>query len=137
MVPDSLRQVTASLPWSLRKEVEGYVSSVDDRRGEIAREAGVRLNNERRRRLLFAAGVRRMWAIVESSFWMVDNSLERLAQHDVHRIQMGSTFYRRGGDMNRTLKELRDSLSELLVELEVQKVVEARSLSELLLVVSE
>lgn len=132
MIPDSLREITDMLPWSLRQDIHGYVSSVDDQRYEIADDAGVELNADRRRRLLFAMGVRRMWAIVNGSYWILDNSLNRLRQCDVHRLQMGSTFYGRQTSSTQQLRDLRSDLAELIDELEIHDVVESTSLPDVL-----
>lgn len=83
-------------------------------------------------RFLFAVGMKRIWAVVNGSYWLLDNSLTLGERNEVTSYQVGSAYQRRGGDLHLALRTLRNDLHSYFVEQELDDVVEARSPREVL-----
>lgn len=109
----SLRYVNSfasELPYSLREQVVDYARSVDQASSEIFKEAEMELTEELRDQLVLVAGVRKLYAICSTSYWLLYNSTTLLGNGDAGIRVGGTTFSRDGGQF---LK-----LSILLRELE-------------------
>jgi len=132
MIPQPLRVVTEELPWRLRQDVEGYVQSVSAAAPEIFSEVRVRFTDELNEQFLFAVGMKRLWALVNGSYWLLDNSLTLGERNEVTSYQVGSAYQRRGGDLHVALRTLRNDLHAYFAEHELDDIVEARSPREVL-----
>ena len=130
----ALQVAVAPLPYAFREQIIGYARAVDSAAPDIAREVSVELTDSVRRKFVFAAGVRRFYAICASSYWTVDNAGALLETMEVGRVRVGRTDYSRGSDMHAGLRRAlgdfdrlverhglatatKKSLSELLIEL--------------------
>lgn len=132
MIPETLRSVTEELPWRLRQDIEGYVHSVSAAATEIFAEVGVEISDTLNERFLFLVGIRRIWTVVNGSYWLLDNSLSLGERSEVTSYQVGSSLQHRGSRLHETLRVLRDDLEAYLVDQQIGHVAEARSPREVL-----
>jgi hypothetical protein len=93
-----LSQLIEALPYNLREQIDGYVASIEAVGVEIFQESKIRYSQEALDRLLFFAGLRRLWTLLDTQYWVMDNSLTLLKQHDVSAVSLGSTDYGRNSD---------------------------------------
>jgi hypothetical protein len=120
-----------ALPFGLRDQLDGYVSAVESVADDIIREAGLEPSQAIRDQLVFAAGVRRLWAMVDGQWAVLDTSLRFLRESRVNGMRVGSALY---GPESRDFVEvqrLRRQLSEELQQLQLQDAVLMDDLSDL------
>ena len=114
----SLRYVNSfasELPYSLREQVVDYARSVDQASSEIFKEAEMELTEELRDQLVLVAGVRKLYAICSTSYWLLYNSTTLLGNGDAGIRVGGTTFSRDGGQflkLSILLRELETVLHE-------------------------
>lgn len=140
MVPQALREVAAELPWRLRQDVTGYVESVSYAGREISAEIGVEMSDELNEQFLFLVGVRRIWAVVNGSYWLLDNSLSLGERAQVSAYLVGGSYQTRGGDFMRRLGRLRTDLEAFLGEhglLDLMETSSPRDLLQMLVALGE
>lgn len=77
---DNLRLLTKQLPYNMREAVDGYASSVYAAGEEIFRNASISYDEQLLDKLVFFAGVRRIWTLVDTQYWIIDNSLSQLGK---------------------------------------------------------
>jgi len=120
-----------ALPFGLRDQLDGYVAAVESVADDIIREAGLDPSQAIRDQLVFAAGVRRLWAMVDGQWAVLDTSLRFLRENRVSRMRVGSAVY--GSDSRDfvDVQRLRRQLSEELEQLELHDAVLVDDLSEL------
>lgn len=121
------------MPFRLREQVIDYVASVADAIPEIFSDAGIEFSAELRDDLLFLAGIRKIWTLVNGQFELVNGALTLLAESDVRRMRIGSMPLDRQSDLYRSLKTLRDGLQRTFIELGIFDTVRAESLTAMLL----
>lgn len=114
MIPKELQNTVEALPWALREQIIGYAKSVDDALPEIFREAGREFDRALGDRLVFFAGVKKLYSIVGSCFWALDNSGKLLESLDVSTIRAGGLDLTRGGNLHARLQALITSLDVAL-----------------------
>jgi hypothetical protein len=121
---DRLQNVVRGLPYNLRDQVIGYARSVDAAAPDIAREADVELSRDLRDRLVFLAGVRKLYAICASTYWAVDNATAFLGRQDISSVRVGRTDYSRGGEIHAGLRALYRDFEAILGQYDLQAVVD-------------
>lgn len=114
MIPKELQNTVEGLPWSLREQVIGYARSVDDALPAIFREAKRDFDSALGDQVVFFAGIKKLYSIVGSSYWALDNSGKLLETLDVSSISAGGLDLTRGGDLHHRLKALVHSLDKAL-----------------------
>lgn len=110
MIPKELKDSVENLPWALRDQIIGYAKSVDDALPEIFREAGHEFDRALGDQLVFLAGVKKLYSIVGSCYWALDNSGKLLESLDVSAIRAGGLDLTRGGYLHTRLHALITSL---------------------------
>jgi hypothetical protein len=131
-LPPELRAVLHELPYSVAETLEGYANSVADSTAAIFEEAGVpRTSAEFEGEFVFAAAIRRLWALVDTQFWILTHSLGLLATRDIGQVRLGGARYSYGSDSYQEVRELRNRLHEQLSELDILTLATAGSLLEL------
>jgi hypothetical protein len=126
---ETLGPITAALPYSLREQIEGYVESVSQSQNEIFRDANVPFSAEIRDRLLFVAGVRRLFNITRSYYWLLDRSLQLLGD-DADALALGRARLRRGEGEMEALRKLVNKLEKALNESGFDETFRYESLSD-------
>jgi len=127
----AFRRVIANLPPRLRDQLDGYVQTVEMHASDIFDDAGVPITPERRNQLVFIAGVRRLWALVDGQYELLHNTLDTLGGQEVDAISIGSTVYAPGSPEYRRVRLLRDQLRERLQELGALDYVQAGTLADI------
>jgi hypothetical protein len=114
----SLRYVNKfapELPYTLREQVLDYARSVDQASPDIFKDAEIALTEELRDQLVLVAGVRKLYAICSSSYWLLYNSATVLGNGDA-RIRVGGTTFSRGEGQFFNLSKLLYDLETVLGE---------------------
>ena len=127
----ALNELIIELPYSLRERIDGYVASVVAESEAIFEEAGVPLTRDLLGGLIFFAGVRKLWAIVDSYYALMVNSLALVESHDIEVMMVGATRYSRHSETYTTIRQLRNQLESQLLELGIYSVLQERSLASL------
>lgn len=108
------------LPPRLREDVVGYARSVQSALPDIFQGAGVAETRDLRDQLVFIAGVKKLYAICSSAFWILDNSLRGLERAEVRQVRLGGVFLSRG---SREWTQLRDAVTAIEVVLQEQRIL--------------
>lgn len=113
----ALEEALEVLPFSLAEQVLSYAKSVEAAAPDIFRSAGLRQTPEITNKLVFVAGIRKLFSIIDSNYWVIDNAGEILErQQDQGQIRVGGTDLSRGGDYHRELSRLRDDFQNVISE---------------------
>lgn len=124
-----LRDMIDELPRSLREQVDSYALFVQEAGPEVFRSLDVDPTPTQVDTLVFLAGLRRLWGLVDSQAWLLDNSLHLLARHDIKEIRVHSAVYSRNAQSYRRLKELRDDMMRELDDLDLSYIREVTTLT--------
>lgn len=109
-----LSSTLKELPYSLREQVLGYAESVAAAAPSIAAEVGIDPSQQRVDELVFLAGIRKLYGLVASSYWALDNSTSLLTTSGVHSVRVGTQDYSRGSSLHTSLKDLFEALDHVL-----------------------
>jgi hypothetical protein len=120
------------LPPRLREDVVGYARSVQSVLPDIFRDAEIAQDEALGNQLVFVAGIKKLYAICSSNFWILDNSLQSLRTADTFEVRMGSLRVSRGSREWIQLRELLGNLEALLSEQRIFDVVLLTSYPEIL-----
>ena len=113
----ALSKAIEDLPYALSEQVLSYARSLELAAPAILKDAGVRPNRELTNTLVFIAGLRKLFSIVDSNYWLVDNTGAILAsQQDQYSVRVGGTDLSRGGTYHHSLTTVRSELIQLLAE---------------------
>ena len=107
------------LPPRLREDVIGYARSVQSALPEIFQDAGVAEAPDLRDQLVFIAGVKKLYAICTSAFWILDNSLRSLQRAEIQQVRLGGVVVARG---SREWIQLRDAVMAIETLLQDQRI---------------
>ena len=107
------------LPPRLREDVIGYARSVQSALPEIFQDAGVAEARDLRDQLVFIAGVKKLYAICTSAFWILDNSLRSLQRAEIQQVRLGGVVVARG---SREWIQLRDAVMAIETLLQDQRI---------------
>jgi hypothetical protein len=128
-----IRDMTENLPPLLREQVLGYAESVRIAAPVIAKDQGIELTQAFEDHITFLAGVKKLFSIVSSSYWSLDNSATLLARSDTFAITIAGRSFSRGSELHQQLHalimDLEDALKESnvlsLVQLNFREIAEA------------
>lgn len=113
----SIERVEALLgesPSSLRDPVIGYAESVKAALPDIFRQAGLASDSLLENEVVFIAGIRKLYAMVSSTFWTLQKALTKLSEREVPNIRIGGHRYSFDSAEYRRLHALHDSLRAVL-----------------------
>jgi hypothetical protein len=113
---ERIEVLVAEFPQSFRDPVVGYAKSVKAALPEIFREADLRPDHALEDEVVFIAGIRKLYAIVSSTFWTLQKALSKLSDRDIPRVRIGGRAYSFDSPEYRQLQTLYDSLHDLLEE---------------------
>lgn len=119
-----LREMTEKLPPSLREQVLGYAESVKVAAPAIANDQGIEFTQTFEDHITFLAGVRKLFSIVSSSYWSLDNSAALLAQSDIPTITIAGRSFSRGSKLHQQIHTLLIDLESELREANVLSIVQ-------------
>lgn len=137
MSKEALYEIIGCLPYNIRIEINGYVDSIENVSAEIFESAGIGYNEGLLESLLLLAGIRRIYSMVDSQFWILDNSLSLVRQQEVRKIRIGSSSYGYDSEEYTEIRELKNELEALITQLGILKYIKATSLSEILVLLGE
>lgn len=109
----ALSDAITDLPYGLSEQVLSYARSLDVAAPEIFREAGIAFSREVADTLVFVGGQRKLFSIVDSNYWVIDNAGAIL------ELQQGQFSVRVGGADLSSMKGVRSFILEfycLIVE---------------------
>lgn len=113
----ALEETVDILPFALADQVLSYAKSVEAASPDIFRNAGIRQSQEVTNKLVFIAGVRKLFSIIDSNYWVIDNAGEILQrEQDQGHIRVGGTDLSRGGEYYRELSNLREDFQSVISE---------------------
>ena len=117
MTIQALSEAIDNLPYALSEQVLSYARALEVAAPEIFRDAGIKQNRELTNVLVFIAGLRKLFSIVDSNYWVVDNVGAILAsQQEQYSVRVGSTDLSRGGTYHQSLSTIRREFTELLTK---------------------
>jgi len=128
---DALTRTVECLPPALKDQVLGYARSIGATAPQIFRDAGVNISSMASGRLVFFAGIRKLYSIIESSHWILDNAGAILERQNLYRIQVGGSDFSRNGEYHRELKTLKRGFDRFLHEQGLEEYIEIRCDAEL------
>ena len=128
---EALTRTVESLPSALKDQVLGYARSVGAAAPQIFQDAGVNISSKAAGRLVYLAGIRKLYSIIESSHWILDNAGAILERQNLYRIQVGGSDFSRNGEYHRELKTLKREFDRLLHEQGLGEYLEIRCDAEL------
>ena len=124
----ALSDAIKDLPYSLAEQVLSYARSMDIAAPEIFKDAGIAFSREVADTLVFIAGLRKLFSIIDSNYWMIDNAGEILEQQqDQFAVRVGAADLSRGGTYHQSLATVRRELVELLSEHQLLQFVQNAS----------
>ena len=127
----ALTEITEDLPHTIANDVMGYARSVQSAIPEIFRDARIREDRDLGDQLVFLAGIKKLYSLISSQYWTLDNSLHLMEQDDVSVVRIGSTEISRGSDYHRRLRVAVREFERLLADANMTELIEIRSYSEL------
>ena len=127
----SLKEAIEGIPYSLSDQVLSYSRSVSVALPEIFDEAGVAYNRDIADQVVFLAGVRKLFSIIDSAYWVIDNASAILEKNDMHRIRVGGTNLSRGADYHYSVEQLRKNLIALLEDNNIYRYIADQSYVEI------
>jgi hypothetical protein len=136
-LPASINRIGAELPFAMRKDLEGYLSSVDAARADIYLEAGINAELVPRETFLFVVAIWQLWVYIDSQRWIVENSLNLARDFDVNAIQAGGMHLSRGSEDVESIRKLHNDLRRWLNRKGLNFVIEIRDLRALLVSIAE
>jgi hypothetical protein len=129
---ERVQQFVQELPPRLREDVISYARSVDRSAPDIFREARMSFDQQLSTRLVFLAGIKKLYAICSGTYWILDNSLHSLQQSETYEVKIGSIRISRGSREYAQLQALLGDLEELLMKQELYELVQISSYVETL-----
>ncbi|WP_338825148.1 hypothetical protein MHOCP_07020 [Moorella humiferrea] len=127
-----LKEILYELPSVMREEIEGYIQSIESNAPSIFEEIEVKHPSEDLvEQLIFYAGIRRIWTLLSTVYWTIDNSLVLMRNYDVTSIRVGTTIYGKKTEYYLRLRQLFQDFNTLLSQLGLKEIVDASNLIEI------
>ena len=132
MSMNSLTRAIAGMPSGMADTVVSYARSVEIALPEIFRDAKRKYRKDVADQIVFLAGVKKLFSILDSTYWMLDNSSAILERQEINAIKVGSSDLSRNGEDYYLIKNLRKSLVEILSEQRIYHLISERSYSNII-----
>lgn len=120
------------LPYSLKEQVLGYARSVRDAMKEIMQEAEVEYTDEIANKIIFIAGVRKLYSICNSSYWVLENTNSLLQESNVYNVRVGGTDMSKGSEFYKDIKILTSEIDKYLSDKGIKEEVISYSYPDLI-----
>ena len=127
-----VEELIEELPNSIKEQVLSYVKSVDDASIEIFKSSGIKYSKKLSDQLIFIAGIKKVFSMVDSIYWLIENSNSMLERNDMNSIRIGSTDLSRESQFYRELSNLRNELVEVLNENNLSDLISERQYGNIL-----
>ncbi len=129
---NSLTRAIDGMPSGMADTVVSYARSVESALPDIFRDARRKYRKDIADQIVFLAGVKKLFSIIDSTYWMLDNSSVILERQQISAIKVGSSDLSRNGEDYYLLRELRQSLVNVLSEQRIYHLVSERSYSNII-----
>ncbi len=116
MSTERIESLIFDFPFNFRDPILGYANSVKIALPSIFREAGLKRDNVLEDEIVFIAGVKKLYAIVSSTFWTLRKALTYLEESGIPMVKVADRQYSLKSPEYRRLRNLYDSLRGLLEE---------------------
>ncbi|MFA4911414.1 MAG: hypothetical protein WC649_10285 [Desulfobacteria bacterium] len=120
-----------SLPYALSDQVLSYAKSLELSAPDIFKDAGIERTKELTDTLVFIAGLRKLFSIVNSNYWVIDNAGAILSKQNQYEVRVGRTDLSRGGTYHQALNALSKDLYEILSQHNLLQYVQNMPYSEI------
>lgn len=128
----ALSDAIDSLPYALSEQVLSYAKSLELAAPDIFKNAGIKRTKELTDTLVFIAGLRKLFSIVDSNYWVIDNAGAIFSkQQDQYEIRIGGTDLSRGGTYHQALNVLRTEFYKILSQHKLLQYVQNMPYSEI------
>ena len=124
---EAVREFTETFPPRLRDDVIGYAMSVESALPEIFRDVGIRFDKSLGSQLVFLAAIRKLHAVVSSSFWILHNSLRIAEKSNVEAVRIGPERISRGAGSYESLRVTLAALDQILERHEITELVRVKT----------
>jgi hypothetical protein len=135
-VANSYLPMIETLPRSLRDQVLGYIAAVHAASEAIFSEAGVQRTDELEQALLSVAALRKIYGVVNSSYWAVDNSLSLTQNGQTGSVRIGGARYSKVSEEYLALRRLHLDMETMVGRLELRSLIEADSYADVVLLLA-
>jgi hypothetical protein len=132
-----LDQMLEPLPYALRDQITGYANAIDESGEDIFATAQVPFDRTLLDRVVFLAGVCRLWTLVDWQFSILSNSLSILSSSQVEGFAIGRRRLDRQSQEFVDLDRMRTELLRRIRDLDCERYVALRSVQEILLLLRE
>lgn len=129
--------LVAELPWAMRNAVEGYVDAVTNALPEIQRDAGISLADDKLDTFLFIVAIRRIWAAINSQYWIINDSVAVAQSRDLAGFKVGRDVFSKNSQAMLESIGLRIAFERMITQLDINDVVTTGTLSDALFKISK
>lgn len=112
------------LPAPIRDQVVGYARTVYDAARDICKDAGVRYSGDLADQLAFLAGIKKLYGLIASSYWTLDNSAYLLSSENLGGIRIGSRDLSPGSAYHRALRMAVEAMDQELRRVNVREYID-------------
>lgn len=119
-----LQSALEELPYALRSQIIGYAESVYNAMPSIEKEIHIKISSNVRDQVVFLAGIRKLYGMVVSSYWALDNSSALLMRSDIDTIQIGGQDYSKDGVYYRKLRNVFDDMVSVVESYDIRHFLE-------------
>lgn len=127
----AIQAIADELPTILRNDLIGYTKSVEAALPEIFSQAHVTRSEKLSNELIFIAGIKKIYSICSSQYWLLNNSLHALKDH-VQEIRLGSAVISLHSPDYQRLEQINNELFEILSSQGVAEFLDVSSYAEIL-----
>lgn len=119
-----LADTISDLPFSIREQILGYADSVRASAKDIANEAGVEYSQEFSNNLAYLSGIKKLYSLVSTSFWSLDNTSVLLSKSDISTITIAGRNYSKNSPVYAEIYALLNALDKKLFDLKIKEVMQ-------------
>lgn len=133
----TLNEIMKELPFSIREEIGGYLASVELNATSIFEESKVQLTKERLDKFIFLVGLRRIWTMVDTQYWILDNCLSLVQENQVKDVTIGSLHLSKDSEGYNRMKDFRHNFYLLLIEIGFIRITDVKTMGDIISLVEE
>lgn len=128
----ALSEAIEPLPYTLSEQVLSYAKSLEAAAPQIFADAGIQRTRENTDKLVFIAGLRKLFSIMDGNYWVIDNASALLSkQANQYAVHVGGTDLSRGGAYHSSLRRMLTEFTQLLLDKNLMRHVRDLSYTEL------
>ena len=132
MSSKQLNRILEILPNVLAEQVNSYARAVEDALPDIFKDVQVKFEPKISEQVVFLAGLRKLYSVITSNYWVLDNSAKILEGQGILDIRIGSSSFSRGSEYHYNLQEMMKELSEIFSKYQVMDLIYEKSYKEII-----